>query len=110
MDYQSQLVARFLYALQHDPGKASWIKRRKLQERTKIDGGIKYTNCSRHLLECEHFTYRSELKRHIAKISPRHGHHQQDLKAPESPRSGRGHVAHGEPAVGMYVAKAGRAP
>ncbi len=85
MDYQSQLVARFLYALQHDPRKASWLKQRKLQERTKIDGGIKYTNSSRHLLECEHFSYRSELKRHIAKISPRHGHQQQDLAACRQP-------------------------
>ena len=69
MDHQSQLVARFLYALEHDVRKADWLKSQKVRTQPNIRGGITYTGASRHRIECEHYSYRSQLKRHIAKIA-----------------------------------------
>lgn len=63
MDYQAKLMARFIRAEGDDPrARASFVKR-KAHEYPDLNGGIRFTNVERHALECEHFTYRSKLKR-----------------------------------------------
>ena len=65
MDYQAQLVARYLKARQDAPGKT--IKFEQLIQKDKRDnnGGIKFTDAERHSIEFEHFAYRSKLRKQI---------------------------------------------
>jgi hypothetical protein len=67
--YQSRLVASFLKSKAECAPNVSWLEHRKLTERPAINGGITFVNSSRHSLECEHFAYRSLLRKHIRKLT-----------------------------------------
>jgi cation diffusion facilitator CzcD-associated flavoprotein CzcO len=69
VDYQSQLVARFVRALGRDPAQAERLRRRKSAERVDLGNGIRYVNSTRHLLEVEHFSYRRRLQKLIGELS-----------------------------------------
>lgn len=65
MDYQSQLVARYLHARQAVPQKAAHVERLIQHDHSDADGGIRFTDASRHSIELEHFSYRLKLRRLI---------------------------------------------
>ena len=68
VDYQTQLIARFLYAQQFVPEKAEWFRKVKAGPNPDLGGGIRYVNSTRHYLEVEHFSYRQRLKKLIRKF------------------------------------------
>jgi hypothetical protein len=69
MDYQSQLAARYIRARDAAPKKAARLSRLIAKDRTAADGGIRFTNVSRHAIEVEHFSYRSKLLRLIRALA-----------------------------------------
>jgi hypothetical protein len=66
VDYQSQLISRFLLAQQQNRESAEKFRRLKSQAGVDLSAGIHYVNSSRHLLEVEHYTYRRRLQKLIA--------------------------------------------
>jgi cation diffusion facilitator CzcD-associated flavoprotein CzcO len=78
MDYQAQLLARYLHARQTAPRRAAALDRMIAKDRTAADGGIRFAAVPRHSIEVEHFAYRAKLRRLIRTLSP---------PASESPRS-----------------------
>jgi hypothetical protein len=69
VDYQAQLIARFIRAQQEDPAGARRFQRRKASEHVDVGHGIHYVRSKRHLLEVEHFSYRNRLKKLIAEFA-----------------------------------------
>ncbi len=69
VDYQAQVIARFIHAQRHDPTKAAEFRRRKATPRVEMDHSIKYVNSTRHYLEVEHFSYRNGLKKLIRQLA-----------------------------------------
>ena len=67
-DYQSQLVANFISAMQSDPQKVEWLRQAKLGQSPKINGGIRYVESPRHRIEVEYFDYRKILQKKIHQI------------------------------------------
>lgn len=65
VDYQAQLVARYVVSLSHDPTKAAWFRRLKASEAPDLGDGIAYLKSPRHRLEVEHFSYRRRLQKSI---------------------------------------------
>ncbi len=65
MDYQSQLVSRYLRARQEQPEKAARLEHRLEQDDRQLKGGIRFMNSPRHSIEVEHFAYRQKLQRLI---------------------------------------------
>lgn len=65
VDYQAQLIARFIHSQRHNPTKAAEFRRRKASEQPKLNHGINYVNSTRHYVEVEHFSYRNGLKKLI---------------------------------------------
>jgi len=68
VDYQGQLIARYLQALRCGSGRAEKLRRLKSQHQPDLAGGIHYLGSSRHLLEVEHFSYRRRLQKLIAEF------------------------------------------
>ena len=69
VDYQAQLIARYLTALEHNPRAAKWFDRLKKSGRPHLGRGIRYVDSPRHRLEIEHFSYRRQLQKLIAKLA-----------------------------------------
>ena len=70
-DYQSQLVANFISAMESDPQTVEWLRHAKLSQRPKINGGIRYIESPRHRIEVEYFDYRKILQKTIHQIARR---------------------------------------
>jgi cation diffusion facilitator CzcD-associated flavoprotein CzcO len=68
VDYQSQLVARFVQALSGKPQGADWFRELKRGESPDLAGGIRFVRSPRHALEVEHYSYRRRLKKLAAKL------------------------------------------
>lgn len=68
VDYQAQLMARFVAACKSQSPRADWFRRLKLTTPPDLSRGIRYVDSSRHLLEVEHFSYRRRLQKLIAKF------------------------------------------
>ncbi len=68
VDYQAQLIARFIRAQDENPPLADQFREQKAGRRPELAGGIRYIDSSRHRLEVEHFSYRRRLKRMIARM------------------------------------------
>jgi cation diffusion facilitator CzcD-associated flavoprotein CzcO len=68
MDYQAQLVARYIKAREFARRKAAQLTRLIASDRTNANGGIRFTEVSRHAIEVEHFSYRSKLRQLIASL------------------------------------------
>jgi hypothetical protein len=68
--YQSRLVASFARAAADGHPRANWLRRRKRGPSPDITGGIRFTRSGRHLLECEHYVYRSVLMKHDSRLRP----------------------------------------
>jgi cation diffusion facilitator CzcD-associated flavoprotein CzcO len=68
VDYQAQLIARYLVAIDRHPADANQLRQLKSTAHEDLGSGIRYVESSRHLLEVEHFGYRERLKKMIAKL------------------------------------------
>ncbi len=62
-DIQSQLMARFIKAIETDNPAAAEFRVLKASERPNLGGGVKYVESTRHYLEIEHGSYRQRVKR-----------------------------------------------
>lgn len=67
-DYQTQLIAKFINAIDFDARNAEWFRGLKAKPRGDLGSGIKYDRSSRHLFEVEHFGYRKRLRKMIARF------------------------------------------
>ncbi len=81
-DYQSQAVARFIYAQQQHPLIVDHMRRLKGGPLMDLKHGIHYLNSTRHLLEVEHFTYRNLIKKLVKELDP--GFKPPDLRLPST--------------------------
>lgn len=69
VDYQAQLIARYLAALESRPAEADKFRRLKQQATADLSNGIRYVDSPRHAIEVEHFSYRRRLQQLIAEFS-----------------------------------------
>lgn len=69
MDYQSQVMARFIASEALAPSRYRWFAQLKAQARPHFSGGIRFARTSRHLLECDQFVYRRLLKKLARKLA-----------------------------------------
>jgi cation diffusion facilitator CzcD-associated flavoprotein CzcO len=69
VDLQAKLVAKFVYALDHEPKKAAKFRKLKSKPQPDLGYGIKYVNSPRHHVEVEHFSYRRRLLKLIKTLS-----------------------------------------
>jgi hypothetical protein len=67
-DLQTQLVARYLAALDQAPARAARFRRALVATGPDLSGGIHYVGSPRHALEVEHFSYRRRLERLLAEF------------------------------------------
>jgi cation diffusion facilitator CzcD-associated flavoprotein CzcO len=63
VDYQSQLVARYLKALSRERPRAEWFQKLKREASPDLGSGVCYLNSPRHALEVEHYSYRRRLRK-----------------------------------------------
>lgn len=68
VDYQAQLIARFLSALESRPAQAEKFRRLKRLAAADLSAGIHYVDSPRHAIEVEHFSYRRRLRNLIAEF------------------------------------------
>lgn len=68
-DYQAQLVARYLVALDQNPANAARLDALKSQRQPDLADGIHYVASPRHRLEVEHFSYRRRLQKLIVELT-----------------------------------------
>jgi hypothetical protein len=68
VDRQALLIAKFLLALEKEPGKADRFRRLKQAGAADLSAGIRYVNSPRHAIEVEHFSYRRRLQTLIAEF------------------------------------------
>jgi len=57
VDYQTQLIAKFILALERSPAKANKFRQLKAGSQPNLSNGIKYIDSTRHYVEVEHFSY-----------------------------------------------------
>ncbi|MFQ5707473.1 MAG: flavin-containing monooxygenase [bacterium] len=69
VDYQTQLIAKFIRAQEHRPRKAAAFRQMKTGRPPHLGGGIRYLDSTRHYLEVEHFSYGQRLKKLIKRLS-----------------------------------------
>jgi hypothetical protein len=63
MDYQAQLVARFIHAQRHDPVAADRLRGIKAGSQPDIRGGVRHIDTLRHYLEIDHHAYRKAIRK-----------------------------------------------
>jgi len=68
VDYQAQLVAKFIAAQSWKNGKAEMFRMLKAGAMPDLSNGIKYLESTRHFVEVEHFSYRRRLQKLIKKM------------------------------------------
>lgn len=68
VDYQAQLISRFIQAARAGDPRADTFRRLKRHAPSNLSGGIQYLDSTRHLLEVEHFSYRNRLKKLIGSL------------------------------------------
>ncbi len=66
VDYQAQLIARFVMAVEQGSARANRFRNLKRRALPDLSAGIRYVRSPRHLLEVEHFSYRRKLQKLIA--------------------------------------------
>jgi len=69
VDYQAQLIARYVKGLEEGDRAAKRFQKAVASERPDLGRGINYVASTRHLLEVEHFSYRNRLKKYIRQLS-----------------------------------------
>jgi len=68
VDYQAQLIVRYLQAIEKNTSAARWFRRRKQTAVSQVSQKIRYLNSPRHRLEVEHFSYRKQLQKMLARL------------------------------------------
>ncbi len=68
VDWQAKVMARFVYTQQHQPDKAARFRLLKAGSMPGLGRGIKYIESTRHYVEVEHFSYREDLKKLLARF------------------------------------------
>ncbi|HEX6962313.1 MAG TPA: NAD(P)-binding domain-containing protein, partial [Lacipirellula sp.] len=63
VDYQAQLVTRYLDALSRERPAARRFRDLKRSGAPDLGGGVRYVNSPRHALEVEHYSYRRRLRK-----------------------------------------------
>jgi cation diffusion facilitator CzcD-associated flavoprotein CzcO len=66
MDYQSQLVGRFIAAQTESPRRAEAFRALKAGRRPNLTRGIRFRPSPKFAIEVEHYSYRARLKKLIA--------------------------------------------
>lgn len=61
-DLQARLMASFIVAQAQDPPRAAWFRRLKAGGPTRLDGGIRFTESQRHVLEVDYADYSRKLR------------------------------------------------
>lgn len=69
VDFQAQLITRYLQASEKKTRAARWFGRLKQTATSRHSRGIPYLDSPRHRLEVEHFGYRRRLQKLIAKLA-----------------------------------------
>lgn len=69
VDYQSQLVARYVQAIDRGSERAEEFRRLKAAELPDLGSGVRYIQSPRHTLEVEHYSYRRRLQRLAKRLS-----------------------------------------
>lgn len=71
MDYQAQIMARYLHLMKTDPQRVSGFRTAKADPvfGPELNGGIEYYNSERHWLQVEHVSYRRRLRRLAAQLA-----------------------------------------
>ena len=69
VDYQTQLIAKFIHAQNRASTRAAAFRKLKAGHLPYLGGKIRYVDSTRHYLEVEHFSYRQRLKRWIKNLS-----------------------------------------
>ncbi len=69
VDYQAQLITRYLQAMENKPHAAKWFDRIKQSASAQSSRQIPYLDTPRHRLEVEHFSYRAQMQKLIAKLA-----------------------------------------
>jgi hypothetical protein len=71
MDYQSQLVARFVHAQANDTAKAAMFRKLKASSASdELSPVVRGLDSPRFAIEVEHYSYRARLRKLIAKMTP----------------------------------------
>jgi hypothetical protein len=68
VDYQSQLVARFIWATRAGSPAAARFRRAKAAAAGGDDRNSHYLDTPRNLLEVEHFSYRKQIERELGRL------------------------------------------
>ncbi|MFI1918079.1 flavin-containing monooxygenase [Nocardia sp. NPDC020380] len=71
MDYQSQIMARYLYLRRIDPQRVARFRQAKANpiHGAKLNGGIDFYRSERHWLQVEHVSYRERLRKLAAQLA-----------------------------------------
>ena len=69
VDYQAQLIANYIQAIDRDTPRGRAFRREKSLHGMDLAGGIHYVPSPRHRLEVEHFSYRRRLQKLIAQLA-----------------------------------------
>jgi hypothetical protein len=70
MDYQAQLVSRFIHAQERAPRKADAFRTLKATARPALaKPGLQHSQSPKFAIEVEYFSYRAQLKRLIARMA-----------------------------------------
>ena len=69
VDYQAQLISKYLSQTKREKNTTSIINARKRSSRQKSHWRVGYLETPRHLLEVEHFSYRRQLQKLIQKFA-----------------------------------------
>jgi hypothetical protein len=68
VDYQSKLVASFIAGARTESQPAQNLRRVKARGQVGHQRSLRYLDTARSLLEVEHYSYRNELKRELARL------------------------------------------
>lgn len=68
VDYQSQLVARLVAATRAGQRPDEFFARAQSHDKRREQEPVRYLNTPRNLLEVEHYSYRNEIKRELARL------------------------------------------
>jgi cation diffusion facilitator CzcD-associated flavoprotein CzcO len=68
VDYQSQLVARYVTTRDVGTSRAAWFHTQKASAALNLANGVDYLKTPRHALEVDYYSYRQRLKRLIARF------------------------------------------
>jgi hypothetical protein len=73
MDYQAQVMARYVHLLATDPQQVAWFRKAKSRPLTgsALTGRLKYYDSERHWLQVEHYSYRAALRTMIRRMDVR---------------------------------------